>query len=334
MQAKRLVIENQCPIDIGQMIAGKCTADYLSRAHGSSRALIVTDREVSGYYMKKFSEAFSGTGGAPAHVIIDGNPSSKNTDMLSAIYERLSDLDYDYVIALGGGGVIDVATFAASTFGKGIKSILVPTTMLSMLESVMATHSTLHFQSRKDMIRVPMSPAYAVVDISFLKTLPARYLANGIAQIIQYGLIDDPSLLRALASSKELDALIEDALRIGGNIHKSNPELLAFGKDLSDVIECYFRFLKYTPGEAMALSLLAHCPSVAMHRLYDRLGLPQILTEVTKDALMKRIAHSIGKPGKTVELIRIGPLKKPVIDRVPFDTALKFYETALAEICH
>ncbi|MDD4094925.1 MAG: iron-containing alcohol dehydrogenase [Oscillospiraceae bacterium] len=334
MQTKRIELENHSPIDIGRSVAGSMAADYIAGSGDPKRTLIVTDREVAGYYLKEFTDSFAGKGFVPAHIIVDGNASSKTLDTLTAVYERLYDLDCSYVIALGGGGVIDIATFAASTFGRGVKTLLVPTTLLSMLESVMMSHATLHFQSQKDIIRVPVQTSYSVIDVAYLKTLPHRYIANGIAQLIQYGLIDNPGLLHALASAKDVAALVEEGLRSGDRIRKIQPELLAFGRDIADAIEGHFRFLKYTPGEALALSLLAMCHSAALHKLFEQLGLPVKLTEVGKDALLKRIAKSLEKQGSEVSLIRIGPEKKPIVQTVPLEAAVRYYDSALSEICH
>ncbi len=333
MQAKRIQIENHTPVDFGRSSAGMLAADYIAGSGDPKRTLIITDREVAGYYLKEFSDAFAQKGFVPAHVIVDGSASSKTLDALYPVYERFTDLDCAHVIALGGGGVIDIATFAASTFGSEVKIVLVPTTLLSMLESVMASHATLHFQSLKDIIRVPVCPSYSVIDVMYLKTLPHRYIANGVAQLIQYGLIDDPGLLHALASARDAAALVEQGLLSGSRIRKTQPELLAFGRDIADAIECHFRFLKYTSGEALALSLLAMCPSAALRKLLEQLKLPVVLSEVGKDALLKRIAKSIEKQGDTVRLIRIGPEKKPVVQTVSVDTAMRFYDSALSEIC-
>ena len=58
MQAKRIEIENSCPIDIGRSVAGAFVADFIARQEGSKSALIVTDREVAGLYLKEITEAF------------------------------------------------------------------------------------------------------------------------------------------------------------------------------------------------------------------------------------------------------------------------------------
>lgn len=335
MQNKQIMSEEQYPIDIGRSTAISLVTEHIARDKRQRSPLIVTDREVGGYYLEAFQKAFAEREIPTAHVIVDGNPSSKTMEMLTNVYERLSDLNGSCIVALGGGGVLDIAMFAASTYGSGSEIILVPTTLLAMLESVNASHAMLHFQSQKDLIRVPTKkPSYAVIDVSYLKTLPRRYFANGIAQIIRYGLIDNSGLLHTLASAKDLTVLIEEGLKVGSAVRKTQPELLSFGSEIADAIECHFRFLKYTHGEALALALLALCPSAALHRLYERLGLPVKLTEVTKDALLKRISKSLEKKGQTVDLIRIGPEKKPVLQKVALEAAIRYYDSALDEICH
>ena len=334
MQAKRISLEKCYPIDIGRSVAGTCVADYLDREAGSRNALIITDREVAGYYLKDFSAALSEKVQEVPHIIVDGNPSSKTMEALKPVFEQISDRDCGYVIALGGGGVIDIATFAASTFAAGVRSVLVPTTLLSMMESVMASHAALHFQSQKDIIRVPIDIDYSVIDVSFLQTLPSRYFSSGLAQIIQYGLIDNTALLHALSASKDTATLIEESIRSGNKIRRTQPELMNFGRDIADAIECHFRFLKYTPGEALARALLAMCHSPALHKLYERLGLPVMLTEVGKETLLKRIAKTLETRGDTVDLVRIGPEKKPLNQKVSADIALRYYDSVLSEICN
>jgi len=337
MEAKRIVLETKCVVDIGKSISSQCIKNLFSGTGKLSKIAVVTDREVGGYYLKGFLEQFDAIGLKPPVIMIDGSQTAKTIEAVKSVYERLMDIDFseaDTLIALGGGGVIDITAFAASTFGTGAKYILFPTTMLSMIESTVAPRAMLNFQSQKDLIRVSVSPYHVVIDTAFLKTLPPRYMANGIAQVLQYGLTDSPSLLNRLSNPGDLAELVEESLQAGIRIRKEAPELLRYGRDIADAIEGHFRFLKYTQGESLALGLFAMDPSPALHSLYDRLGLPIALTGATKETLLKRIMKSLEKQGDTVMITRIGPEGKPAIQKVPADAAERFFDTLLTGICH
>lgn len=337
MEAKRIVLETNCVVDVGRSITTQCIKSLFTGTGKLSKIAVVTDREVGGYYLKGFLEQFEAIGIKPAVIMIDGSQASKTIDAVKSVYERLMDIDFseaDILIALGGGGVIDIATFAASTFGAGAKYVLFPTTLLSMIESTVAPRAMLNFQSQKDLIRVSASPYHVVIDTAFLKTLPPRFMANGIAQVLQYGLADSPILLNRLANPSDLAELVEESLRAGIRIRKDSPELLRLGRDIADAIEGHFRFLKYTQGEALALGLFAVDQSSALQSLYERLGLPLEITGVTKETLLKRIMKTLEKQGETVLITRIGSEGKPTIQKVTVDAAERYFDTLLTGICH
>ncbi len=337
MEEKKIVLNTKCVVDVGKSITSQCIKNLFAGKGKPVKIAVVSDREVGGYYMKGFLEQFDAIGIKPAVITIDGSQAAKTIEAVKSVYERLMDIDFseaDTLIALGGGGVIDITAFAASTFGNGAKYILFPTTLLSMIESTLANCAMLNFQSQKDLIRVSVSPNHVVIDTAFLKTLPPRYMANGIAQVLQYGLTDNPSLLNRLSGPVDLAELVEESLLAGIRIRKNAPELLRFGRDIADAIEGHFRFLKYTQGEALGLGLIASDSSPALHTLYGRLGLPIELTGVTQETLMKRIMKSLEKQGDTVIIPRIGPEGKPVIQKVPYDAAERYYESLLTGICH
>lgn len=337
MSAKRIEVGTKYPVDIGQSINDRFVKDLFKGTLDNRKVVIVTDREVSGYYLEKFLVQFVESGINPTIVVVDGSQNAKTIDTVREVYERLNDVNFlhtDLLIALGGGGVIDLTAFAATTYNKGIEYVIFPTTLLSMLESTVAGLALLNFQSNKDLICVQANPVHAVIDTAFLKTLPSRYMANGIAQIIQYGLIEKPKMLNWFASPGDLTELVEESIQTGAKIRTERPEMLSFGREISDSIEGHFRFLKYTQGEALALGLLAMNQSPAMHSLYGRVGLPIELSGVTKDTLLKRIAKSLEKQGDTVSIVRIGAESKPTVQKVQKEAALRFYDSMLSGICH
>jgi len=108
------------------------------------------------------------------------------TRMLEARLDRGSTL-----IAFGGGVVGDIAGFAAAIYQRGIDFIQVPTTLLSQVDSSVGGKTGVNHPLGKNMIGAFHQPRAVIIDTDTLKTLPARELRAGLAEIIKYGLIED-----------------------------------------------------------------------------------------------------------------------------------------------
>jgi len=280
---------------------------------------------------------FERSGIKPVVIVIDGSQAAKSFDIVRSVFERLTDIEFshsDMLIALGGGGVMDVAGFVAATYKKGIDYIQIPTSLLAMIDSSTAPDVFLNFQSHKNQIGVTYSPVHVIIDTDYLRTLPPRFQANGIAQIIQYGLIEDPGLLERLNNpSIDMLSLVETCVRMRTMLLSTNPEYLTFGQEIAEAIEGHFRFLKYTHGEAMALGMLALYNTDSLKELYVKNGLPLTVTGVTKDTLLKRIVKNYENRDEAVPLIRLESVGKPFIDRIPAAEATTVFDQLLSEIC-
>ena len=81
-------------------------------------------------------------------------------------------------------------------------------------------------------------------------------------------------------------------------IDRKNPVLLTMGSELSEAIEGYFRFMNYSEGEALALSLFATVPDkarTALSAVYIKLNLPTELKGVSFNAIMNSLKDSYRK---------------------------------------
>lgn len=85
----------------------------------------------------------------------------------------------------------DLTGFAAASYQRGVRFIQVPTTLLSQVDSSVGGKTAVNHPLGKNMIGAFYQPASVVVDLDCLKTLPARELASGLAEVIKYGIILD-----------------------------------------------------------------------------------------------------------------------------------------------
>jgi 3-dehydroquinate synthase len=337
MKLTRINAGTQYPVDCGAAIAQLYLTDIFKDRLEKAQVAIITDREVSGYYISDFVRQFERFGVSPVVIVIDGSQAAKSFDVVRVVFERLTDIEFsrsDILFALGGGGVMDVAGFVCATYKKGIEYIQIPTSLLAMIDSSMSPDSFLNFQSHKNQIGVTYSPVHVIIDTDYLRTLPSRYQANGVAQVIQFGLLDSNDLLARLGNP-EIDMLnlIDMCIQTRKMLLASNPEYFTFGQEIADAIEGHFRFLKYTHGEARALGMLSLFQTDTLRQLYVKYGLPLTVTGVTRDTLLKRILKNYENRTKAVPLVRLKSEGKPFIEMISMDDAPTIFDNLLSMIC-
>lgn len=287
-----------------------------------ARVIIITDREVSALHYAPLASFFTGTGRKVHPIVVDGSEAAKNPDGMRVIYDQLSDIECsrdDVIIALGGGSAIDMASFAAATYMGGIPLILMPTSLAAMVDSSVNSRSCLNFRSARNIISTSCNPRTVLIDPDFLKSLSARQLSNGYAQIIRYGMIADPQLIEMMATgSSDIEVLIGRAINARLKTEREQEDFLSFGQVFGDAIEGHFRFLKYQHGEALALGMLAASPTPKMRSLLQQFHLPQKLEGVTLDTIVRRVVKSFAINGGSRYLVRVNevgaPYREPLED--------------------
>ena len=126
---------------------------------------------------------------------IPGGEQAKNDPkiaarVLDAIHEA-SLCRHSYVIAIGGGAVLDVVGYAAATVHRGIRLIRMPTTVLAQDDSGVGVKNGINAYGQKNYLGT-FAPPYAVInDFSFLTTLSDRDWRGGIAEAVKAALIRD-----------------------------------------------------------------------------------------------------------------------------------------------
>ena len=107
----------------------------------------------------------------------------------------------------------DVAGFAAACFMRGIPCLQVPTTVVAQVDSSVGGKTAVNHPLGKNAIGMFHQPCGVLIDMDLLKTLPAREISAGCAEIIKHGVIADPDLFAymeqncRLIVNGDLDAL-------------------------------------------------------------------------------------------------------------------------------
>jgi 3-dehydroquinate synthase len=137
----------------------------------------------------------------------------REVEQIQALVERYKICRHSFIIAIGGGAVLDAVGYAAATAHRGIRLIRLPTTVLSQNDAGVGVKNGVNAFGRKNFLGT-FAPPFAVInDLSFLNTLPERDLRAGIAEAIKVALIRDRRFFDSLYSARaELARFALDAM--------------------------------------------------------------------------------------------------------------------------
>lgn len=344
----KLIIDRNYECFCGHNIAFEYAASYILEhtdkvGIANLKIAVVSDRVVSGYYYNRFENQFIERGIRPVLIPVECSDSGKNLGAVDSIYKYLTDFDFgssDWIIALGGGGIVDVAGFVSSTFNNGINLMVVPTTLGAMCEGSIAPKALLNSGSHKDEMAVPFTPRVVIDDPTFLKTVPEKYKHNGYAPIIRYAMLDNTDLISNLdkGEPENLREYLNSVFAARARIERVNPKLLNMGCEIAEAIESYFRFMNYSYGEALALSILASVDEkrrVPLRRIYDSLNLPTKLEGVSGRTIMKTLSDRLNRRKTTgIDMVVMdGEGGKWLLREIPIDQAVNILSKRVSCIC-
>ncbi len=109
----------------------------------------------------------------------------------------------DCLLAIGGGTLLDVASYAAAQVRGGVKVVRIPTTIAAMIDASFAETAAVDIESVKDALRIPSSPAAVVIDKTFTKSILDGVWRGGYAEAVRLAAVSDAALMKKLAASAE-----------------------------------------------------------------------------------------------------------------------------------
>jgi 3-dehydroquinate synthase len=272
------------PIHIGAGLLADAAA--LRAAITAQQVLIVTNETVAPIYLERLRAGIA----APqvqVYSLPDGEQ-HKSLQSFAAIIDTLIEQRFHRdacIVALGGGVVGDIAGFAAASYQRGIDYVQIPTTLLAQVDSSVGGKTAVNHPRAKNMVGAFYQPRAVITDTDTLKTLPARQLAAGLAEVVKYGLILDAGFFAWLeAHVADLSRLEREALRLA--IRRScelkaeivaederehgRRALLNLGHTFGHALETLGGYERWLHGEAVAIgTVLAARTSAALGWLGD-----------------------------------------------------------------
>jgi 3-dehydroquinate synthase len=230
--------------------------------------------------------ALATVGFQPASVVLPAGEPQKSLAVASQLYDQLAEFQADrktLVIAVGGGVIGDLAGFVAATYARGLPLLMVPTTLLAMVDSSVGGKTGVNHPRAKNLIGAFHQPVGVWIDTAFLTTVPEREYRSGLAEVVKYGVILDADLFAFLETnadavlSREAGAIrhvVARCCRLKADIVEKDEReetglraVLNYGHTFAHAYETAAGYGSWLHGEAVAAGM------VSASRLAERRGL-------------------------------------------------------------
>jgi 3-dehydroquinate synthase len=231
------------------------------------------------------------------------------------IYDRLIAERFERkscVLALGGGVVGDIAGFAAATYLRGIPYVQVPTTLLAQVDSSVGGKTGVNHAHGKNLIGAFCQPKLVLIAVTVLQTLPQRELVAGLAEVIKYGVIEDPALFALL--EEKIDQLIQldDELliqtistccAIKAKVVEADEReddyraVLNFGHTIGHALEAVTGYTQLLHGEAVGVGMVKAAALSAQQGFCDQGSFDRVVGLIKQAGLPTEIPANVSLPG-------------------------------------
>jgi 3-dehydroquinate synthase len=283
MTATRIAVGGERPHEI--VLGAGVEGELPALIGNGARTVLVIHVAGLGALARALSDVLAGAGYlVQAETVPDGE-AAKEMSVAARLWSRLAAAGVgraDAIVAVGGGAVTDLAGFVASTWLRGVRIVLVPTTLLGMTDAAIGGKTAINTEAGKNLVGAFHPPAGVLADVRTLATLPPEEYVSGLAEVIKAGFIADPVILDLIESDPAAAAkpggrhelhLIERAITMKAGVVSADPresgprEFLNYGHTLGHAIE---RAEDYSirHGEAVAIGM---CFAAAVGRMAGRL---------------------------------------------------------------
>lgn len=243
------------------------SGDMIKEVTSAERVAVITDDTVDKLYSDVVMKSLSDAGFETFKFVFPHGEKSKNISTFSSILEFLAESGLtrtDALVALGGGVVGDVAGFAAASYLRGIDFIQIPTTLLACVDSSVGGKTAIDLKAGKNLAGAFYQPKLVIADFETLSTLTDGIFADGMAEVIKYGVIFDKAFFEFLRDNEAKDNLeyvITRCVELKRDIVNADEKekgvraLLNFGHTVGHAIEKCSGY-KIPHGSAVAVGMV------------------------------------------------------------------------------
>ena len=346
-----------------------CRLGALLRDVGvDGRVVLAMPDVIKDHYLPRLAASLTDAGLPWDLLPVRDGDGEKTFDQVAELVEQLADLGADRgtcLVAVGGGVTGDLVGFTAACYMRGLGLVMVPTTLLAMVDAHIGGKTGVNSRRAKNMAGAFWPPLLVAADPCLLATLPDRELACGLAEVVKTALIGDAALFHRLEGAlaegdrtgdpdpRRDPDLLEDVVaacaRVKGGVVTRDPwelgerRLLNLGHTLGHALEAQSRF-GLSHGEAVSLGLvaalhLAVARGAASRELLDRTrrlltacGLPVTPPDYDEADLRARLRmDKKNRDGRLRFVVPHAPGDVRVADDVDYDEAMAALAAAAKE---
>ena len=313
-----------------EFVNTKKFSSYIRKKITNKDILVIDKNLISNITINKIYRAFT-----RRCFLITGNEGIKSLRNFSSLIEKILRIGIQRdskLISIGGGTVGDLSGYIASSLLRGIDHIMVPTSLLAMVDSSIGGKTGINSNYGKNLIGSFYLPKKVLICPDFLKSLPKRELNCGFAEIIKYSLISPGIFKNKLFNFKDIDqSNILEIIKISistklkyvsdfrekSNLRRSRA-ILNFGHTIGHAIEnsnSYDGSIKH--GEAIAIGMLIEL-KISEYLKYYKASFEDELKLIKKFNLPSNYKDFLIP--KKIEIL----IKKMMFDKKTFGNEVKF----------
>jgi len=299
--------ERSYPILIGPGLLAD--SKVLGEAVPARDVMVVTNDVVAPLYLDRLMRGLHGR--RLEAVLLPDGERHKTLETMGRVFDALvgARMNRDAcVVALGGGVVGDVAGFAAACYQRGVDFVQVPTTLLAQVDSSVGGKTGVNHPGGKNLIGAFHQPRAVLSDTDTLRSLPARELRAGLAEVIKYGLVADATFLAwleanvaallalepaAVAQAVRRSCEIKSTIVAADEREHGARALLNLGHTFGHAIEAAAGYGEWLHGEAVGIGMLL---AADMSARLGWLGRPEVerVRGLLQRAGLPAVAPAIG----------------------------------------
>jgi len=286
------------------------TIERLLELIGDARVAVITDETVAGLYGPLVVGALQKAGLEPEVATVPSGEQHKTVRQACELLDWLTGTQIgrrDVIVNLGGGVVIDMGGWVASSYMRGVPYINLATTLIGQVDAAIGGKIAVNHVLAKNLIGGFFQPRGVISDVTFLSTLAIRQLRAGLAESIKKAIIASPAYWRLIEDRADdivagdphaLEALVHGAGAIKAELIGRDPyeddsrRTLGFGHAIAHPVETVTGYSELLHGEAVAFGMAVEAQLAAARGLLSDDRLDQIL------GLLRRV----GLPTTALEL--------------------------------
>lgn len=251
------------------------------------KVMIISDEKVWNIYKSAVFKLFKPIASNVCLFITNEGEKIKKMTTVANIYKSLSEHKFsreDYIIGFGGGVILDICGFVASTYMRGLNLINLPTTVIAQVDAAIGGKNGVNLVCGKNLVGTFYNPKAVFCDVDLLLSLEKRHFFAGMAEVIKYYIIYDQTLKSYLENPLDnLLPIVKKSIFAKSFFVFSDPfdygvrKFLNFGHTIGHALEAFGNFELFLHGEAVALGMLLITEIAIKHGLSSKAVYDEIL---------------------------------------------------------